>query len=269
MPSWKLTLEYHGAQFCGWQRQPGLLSVQEAVEDALMRLHGGERVVAGAAGRTDAGVHAKGQVVSIHPERSLKSYVYLAGMNSLLPPGVAVRQVIEVPAEFCARRWAWGRRYTYRVLNSQQRSPLRSDRSWHIRQPLDLLAMQQGAKHLLGEHEFDAFRASGCQAVSTRKKLWQASIRREDDELVFCFEGNGFLRHMVRNMVGTLVDVGRGRHSPDFIQALLWSKDRTQAGRCAEPQGLCLEEVFYQMHLGAPKGRSLADFRIQERQVSG
>lgn len=254
MPSWKLTLEYHGASFCGWQRQPNGVSVQEAVESALKQLHGGEKVVATAAGRTDAGVHARGQVVSIHPEQVLRSYAYLAGMNSLLPPGIAVRQVEEVPSDFCARRWARGRRYVYRVLNARQRSPLRSDRSWLVRPALDAEAMQEAASHLLGIHEFDAFRASGCQALTTRRQLWRAQVQRRDDELVFLFEGNGFLRHMVRNMVGALVDVGRGRRPPDFIQELLASKDRTLAGRSAAPQGLCLDEVFYDLSKGPPTG---------------
>lgn len=252
MPSWKLTVEYHGAAFCGWQRQPNGVSLQEVLEDALKRLHGGEHVHAQAAGRTDAGVHARAQGVSIHPQRELTQHSYLAGLNSLLPAGVAVRGAEQVPSNFCARRWARGKRYVYRVLNARVRSPLRADRTWLIRPNLDVAAMQEAASMLVGRHAFDAFRAAGCQATSTERDLWRLSVDRREDEVVFVFEGSAFLRHMVRNIVGTLVDVGRGRRTASSMRELLASRDRSLAGRTAAAQGLCLDEVFYDLALGPP-----------------
>lgn len=260
MPSWKLTIEYHGAEFRGWQRQPGGLSVQEVLESSLQSLHGGETIVATAAGRTDAGVHARGQVVSIHPLRHMKEQAYLAGLNSLLPPGIAVRDAEPVPADFCARRWARGKRYVYRVLNSRTRSPLRADFTWHVRPPLNVEEMRKAASLLVGRHPFDSFQASGCQARSTVRELWKLDVDREDDEIVFTVEGDAFLRHMIRNLVGTLVEVGVGRRPASSMTSLLESRDRTRAGRTAAPQGLCLDEVFYDLESGPP---------VRERRGSG
>lgn len=252
VPTWKLTLEYDGAAFCGWQIQANGLSVQQAVEEALARLHDGEAVKAPASGRTDAGVHARGQVVSIAPTKVLPQAAYERGLNTLLPQAVAVVHVEPAPEGFDARRWAHGKRYVYRVLNAKHPSPLRAGSTWLVHPSLDLAAMKQAAKLLLGEHDFSAMRASDCQAKTTVRELRRLDVERQGDELVFTVEATAFLKHMVRNLVGTLVEVGMGRRAADSMPALLASGDRTRAGRTAPPQGLCLDEVFYDLARGRP-----------------
>lgn len=258
VPTWKLTLEYHGAAFCGWQRQRGMLSVQEALERALVKLHDGEEFRAVAASRTDSGVHARGQVVSLSVPHTLPDRAYRIGLNGLLPHAVAVRAVEPAPEGFDARRWSRGKRYVYRVLRARARSPLRSDRTWHLRGALDAEAMVRAARHLLGRHDFSSFRAAGCQAAGPVRDLWRLDVTEEGDEVRFTVEATAFLRHMVRNLVGTLVEVGRGRRSPEAMPELLAACDRTRAGRTAPAHGLCLDEVFYDFALGPPVGERYA-----------
>lgn len=252
MPTWKLTLEYDGTPFVGWQRQPNGMSVQQVVEDALARLHSGERVRATSSGRTDAGVHARGQVVSIHPERVLPQVAYERGLNTYLPPAVAVRHVEPAPEGFDARRWARGKRYVYRVLCSRFRSPLRRDRVWQVYRPLDEAAVREAASRLLGVHDFSSFRAADCEAKNAVRELRRLDVVSDGDELVFRLEATAFLKHMVRNLVGTLVEVGLGDRDPASMTALLQARDRRLAGRTAPPGGLCLDEVFYDLAAGSP-----------------
>lgn len=255
MPTWKLTLEYDGAAFSGWQRQPDAVSAQQTLEEALAALHKGEDVKCIASGRTDAGVHARGQVVSIAPRMSLPASAYLRGLNALLPSTLGVVQAELAPEGFDARRWAHGKRYVYRVLNANVPSPLRCGFTWLRYGPLDLEAMVSAAERLVGTHDFSAFRASDCQAKTTVRQLSRLDIDRRGDELVFTFEATAFLKHMVRNLVGTLIEIGTGKRAPETMAALLASKDRTKAGRTAPAQGLCLEEVFYDLAVGAPDNR--------------
>lgn len=252
MPTWKLTLEYDGASYCGWQVQANGVTVQQTLETALASLHNGEAVKTIASGRTDAGVHARGQVVSITPSMSLPLAAYERGLNTLLPPTIAVVHAQPAPEGFDARRWSHGKRYVYRVLNGKRRSPLRADHTWLVFQSLDLQAMRQAAGALLGEHDFSAFRASDCQAKTTVRKLRRLDLEQVGDELVFSVEATAFLKHMVRNLVGTLVEIGMGKRAADSMPALLVSRDRTKAGRTAPAQGLCLDEVFYDLAAGPP-----------------
>ncbi|HKA90028.1 MAG TPA: tRNA pseudouridine(38-40) synthase TruA [Haliangiales bacterium] len=240
----KLTVEYDGTDFEGWQRQaPPHRSVQEALERALADLLGEVCAVAGA-GRTDAGVHARAQVASFVTASAIPAAGLMRALNAALPPDVAVRDAEDVDPAFDARRWARGKHYAYRIWNRPERSPLHRRVSWHVRRPLDLDAMRRAAAPLVGEHDFSAFRAAGCTAKSPVRNLRRLDISGED-LIVLDLEATAFLRHMVRNLAGTLVEVGLGARSADEIEAILAGRDRTRAGRTAPPHGLTLERVYY------------------------
>jgi len=252
VPTWKLTLEYDGAPYCGWQRQANGVSVQGVVEDALQRLLSGDTVAVVASGRTDAGVHARGQVVSFATERTLRADSYLRGLNTLLPPSVAVRHVEAAPEGFDANRWARSKRYAYRLLIGRARSPLRQPLVWQLYNPLDEEAMREAAALLTGTRDFASFRGAQATSRTTIRTLTRIEIDAQDDELRLTFEGTGFLKQMVRNLVGTLVDVGQGRRAPASMRAVLAACDRRAAGRTAPAQGLCLEHVHYDLVAGPP-----------------
>ena len=255
----KLTLEYDGAPFVGWQVQPNGPSVQGAVEAALEKLCGAPARVTGA-GRTDAGVHARGQVASLDPPRDLPLSAWTAGLNAHLPPEVACVRAEEAPPGFDARRWARGKRYVYTLVRSPVRSPLWRGRAWELRRPLDVAAMTAALPHLRGSHDFSALRAADCPATTTVREVRELSIRaellREGELLEVRIEATAFLKHMVRNLVGTLVEVGHGKRSPDSLVELLDSRDRTRAGPTAPPHGLLLDEVFYLPGNADPHARS-------------
>jgi tRNA pseudouridine38-40 synthase len=244
----KLTLEYDGAPFVGWQVQPNGPSVQGTVEDAVEKLCG-ERVRVTGAGRTDAGVHARGQVASLDPPRDLPLSAWTAGLNAHLPPEVACVRAEEAPPGFDARRWARGKRYVYTLVRSPVRSPLWRGRAWEVRRSLDTAAMAAALPHLRGRHDFSALRAADCPARTTVREMRELSLRveplREGELIELRIEATAFLKHMVRNLVGTLVEVGHGKRAPDSLLELLESRDRTRAGPTAPPQGLVLDEVFY------------------------
>jgi tRNA pseudouridine38-40 synthase len=241
----KLTLEYDGTDFVGWQVQPNGRSVQEVVEGALARLLG-EPVRVTGAGRTDAGVHARGQVCSLRTEKRIPLRAFVLGMNSLLPPDVAVVEAADEEPGFDARRSASGKRYEYAIWNGPTRSPLRRRRAWEVFRPLDVRAMREAAGYLLGEHDFSAFRASDCPAKTTRRLLRVLDVSGEaGGEITVAAEATAFLKHMVRNLVGTLVEVGHGKRAPGSMPGLLASGDRTRAGVTAPPQGLTLVRVDY------------------------
>lgn len=244
MPRIKLTLEYDGTRYVGWQVQPNGVSVQAVVEEALEKLLGKKTPVV-VAGRTDSGVHARGQVIAFDAAQQLPSRAYTQGLTGLLPEDVAVVGFEEVPEAFDPRRWAKGKRYVYRISNRPLRSPLRRLTHWEIFQPLDLLAMREAAQHLVGEHDFSSFRASNCEAAHPNRKITRAEIGgAAGDEVTLTFEGTAFLKHMVRNMTGTLVEVGRGKQPPQWVKQVLEAKDRTLAGQTAPAHGLTLEEVM-------------------------
>jgi tRNA pseudouridine38-40 synthase len=240
----KLTVEYDGTDYVGWQRQLNGTSVQEVLEEALGELFGA-KVATEAAGRTDAGVHALGQVVAFEAPRELPSSAYLRGLSALLPEDVAVVAAEEVPADFDPRRWSSGKRYRYLISNRPVRSPLRRRTHWQLFAPLDVPAMKAAAPALLGTHDFSAFRAANCEALTPRRTLRELSIEASGDVVQFELEGTAFLKHMVRNVVGTLVEVGRGRQSVAWVKEVLDSRDRTLAGPTAPAQGLVLLEVRY------------------------
>lgn len=242
----RLLLEYDGTDYVGWQVQPNGPSVQAVVEKALSQLCGSP-VAIEAAGRTDSGVHARGQVVAFEAPRELPTQAYLRGLNSLLPDDVAVRWAEEAPAGFDPRRWARGKRYRYSISNHRQRSPLRRRYSVSYFAPLDLEVMRVAARGLIGRHDFSAFRAADCQAANPVREVTKVEVTgASGGEIQITFEGTAFLKHMVRNLVGSLVEVARGRFEPGWVAEVLASKDRTRAGPTASAHGLCLDEVFYE-----------------------
>jgi tRNA pseudouridine38-40 synthase len=245
VPVVKLTLEYDGTRYVGWQLQTNGPSVQAEVERALETLHKAPRRVT-AAGRTDAGVHARGQVVSFAEERPLPLSAYVKGMNAILPGDVAVRSAAILPDGFDARRSARGKRYRYVIENGDGRAPLTRLQTWQLFGPLDVGAMREAARHLVGRHDFAAFQAADCQADHAVREVRRLEVLGEPGgRIEVVIEATAFVKHMVRNVVGTLVEVGQGKRSAGSIPALVGSGDRRAAGPTAPPQGLFLEEVFY------------------------
>jgi tRNA pseudouridine38-40 synthase len=258
----KLTLEYDGAPFVGWQVQPNGPSVQGAVQDAVEKLCGAKVRVTGA-GRTDAGVHARGQVASLDPPRQLPLSAWTAGLNGHLPAEIACVRAEEAPPGFDARRWARGKRYVYTLIRSPVRSPLWRGRAWEIHRPLDVAAMEAALAHLRGVHDFSALRAADCPARTTVREVRELCLRvealREGEMIELRIEATAFLKHMVRNLVGTLVEVGHGKRSPESVHDLLESRDRTRAGPTAPPHGLVLDQVFYLPGNADPHGTADGD----------
>jgi tRNA pseudouridine38-40 synthase len=245
MPRYKLTLEYCGAGLVGWQRQANGLSVQEALETAILRFCGEHLTVFGA-GRTDAGVHALAQVVHVDLPRAAAPEVIRSAINAhLRPHAISVLLVEPAAAEFDARHSATGRRYLYRILNRRAPPALERGRVWHVAPPLDLAAMQDAARHLVGHHDFTTFRDSLCQAKSPVKTLDRLDLVRVGEEIHVEAEARSFLHHQVRNMVGTLKLVGLGNWRPDDVARALQARDRRAGGPTAPAAGLALLAVRY------------------------
>ncbi len=240
----KLIIEYDGTNYAGWQVQPNGLAVQQVLEGALAKLTGA-KVRLYSSGRTDAGVHARRMVATFRTDKSIPLRAFSDGLNTLLPPDIAVREAEEVSVDFDPRRDARGKHYRYTILNAPRRLPLARLHAWHVRERLDLDAIRKAAVHLVGEHDFAAFRASGCAAGTTVRRIDALEIGQEGDIIHIDVTGSGFLRNMVRIMVGTLVEVGLGKRSPDSLASLFEVPDRSAAGTTAPAHGLCLMEVFY------------------------
>jgi tRNA pseudouridine38-40 synthase len=239
-----LGLEYDGSRFCGWQSQPSACGVQDALEQALSSV-AGEPLRVHAAGRTDTGVHALGQVVHFDTNATRPDSAWVRGTNALLPDSVCVLWARVVEDDFHARFSAMERRYRYLLLNHPVRPALFSTRTGWFHVPLDAELMRRGARHLLGEHDFSAFRAASCQAKSPIKELRRIDITRRGDLLVFDLAANGFLHHMVRNIVGCLVYVGKKKYPPEWVAEILASRDRTRAAPTFAPDGLYFSGVSY------------------------
>ena len=244
----RLTLEYDGTDFAGWQRQPApARSVQQVIEDALAEMTG-VRVILRGAGRTDAGVHARAQVASFATESAIPLPGIMRGLNAMLPRDVGVIDAVEVTPELDARRAARGKHYAYRLWNRPARSPLHARWSWHILHPLDEAAMAEAAAALLGEHDFSTFRAAGCDAKHPVRVLRRAELVREEPHLLAIhLEATAFLRVMARIIAGTLVEVGLGRRPAGRVADDLAARDRSRAGRTAPAHGLTLERVIFEV----------------------
>lgn len=241
---WKLTVEYDGTAYVGWQRQDEGDSIQAAIEYAASQLFS-EPVVATASGRTDAGVHATNQVVSIAVHTDRVSRSVWKGMNTHLPPDIAVVKAEPMTSRFHARFDSCGKRYEYRFHDGASRSPLIRQRVWHHHQRLDCDLMQEAANALVGEHDFSSFRAAGCGATTAVRTVHAIRIVRTGDLVCMEVEGRGFLRHMVRVIAGTLVQVGLGRIPVSSVAGILAERDRACAGPTAPAQGLTLTRVLY------------------------
>jgi len=245
MPRYKLIIEYDGTGLVGWQRQASGLSVQEILETAVERFCG-EAVRVHCAGRTDAGVHALAQVAHLDLPREADPNEIRGALNHhVRPHAVSVLGVDPAPATFHARASARGRHYRYRILNRRAPPALERNRVWHVGPPLDVEAMREGARHLLGKHDFTTFRDALCQAKSPIKTLEALDIERIGEEVVVEVQARSFLHHQVRNIVGTLKLVGLGKWSPLHVRRALEARDRRAGGPTAPAQGLCLVAVAY------------------------
>ncbi|MBM4336826.1 MAG: tRNA pseudouridine(38-40) synthase TruA [Deltaproteobacteria bacterium] len=244
----RLVLEYEGTDFAGFQVQPGRRSVQGVVEQALREITGESRRIV-PAGRTDAGVHARAQVAHVDSESRLSADELVRALNARLPADVAVTDLAIAAPDFHARKSATGKLYAYRILNRADPSALRARYSWHVRGALDVASMQRAAIQLVGSHDFSAFRTAPGgppEHERPRRTLYRVEVlRTDDDEVRLEILGRSFLRQMVRNLVGTLVEIGQGRRPAAELAAILASCDRSRAAQAAPAHGLCLERVLY------------------------
>jgi tRNA pseudouridine38-40 synthase len=242
---WRLTVEYDGGPFMGWQRQDHGPSVQAALEDALLRMTG-ERAAVHAAGRTDAGVHALAMSAHVDIARSLTGHRLRDGLNALVRPApVSVLAAEPAADDWHARFSCTGRRYLYRILNRRAPPVLDRGRVWHLAVPLDAEAMAAGAALLVGRHDFTTFRSAHCQSDSPVKTLDRLEVRREGEEIHVAAGARSFLHHQVRSMVGSLAMVGRGQWTPADIGTALAARNRSALGLNAPPQGLYFVEALY------------------------
>ena len=241
----KLTLCYDGTDFHGWQRQPGLRTVQQSLEEAIHELSGCETGTT-ASSRTDAGVHALGQVAHVDLKRDWEPFRLSEGLNALLHPhAVAVLGALQARADFDARRSASARHYLYRIVNRRAPLTLERGRAWRVKPRLDAEAMHEAARALIGRHDFSTFRDSQCQAKSPIRTLDRLDVRRDGYEILFEASARSFLHRQVRSMVGSLVEVGSGRWSAGEFKAALEAADRSRCGQVAPPDGLYLARVDY------------------------
>lgn len=252
MPTFRLTLEYDGSGFQGWQVQPGgRRTVQGALEAAVQQVTS-ERVRVAGSGRTDAGVHAEGQVASLVLAEPVEPERLRQALNGVLPEDVAVLALEPAPEGFDARRSARGKLYRYRVWNGATRSPLRAARTLWVRRPLDAIAMAKAMEAFAGTHDFASFQAAGSDVTETVRTLLRVGLEgRAGDELRLHFEGTGFLRHMVRNLMGTLLEVGLCKRDPGEMASLVAARDRRLAGPTAAAHALSLVRVDYDSPVGS------------------
>ncbi len=242
----KLVLEYDGTNYHGWQSQAGsgIQTIQETLEKALALLSKEEGKVF-SSGRTDAGVHALGQVINFQTRTAIPAPAWAPALNQHLPSDIRVLTSSEVPPEFHSRYSARSKIYKYRILNRHSQSAIHRAYAWHVNLPLNISSMRRAAAVLLGKHDFSSFRGSGCAAKSPVRNLKSLTIRKNGDFLELLFEADAFLQYMVRNMTGTLVEVGIGRFNVDDMVKILEARDRSRAGKTAPPHGLYLLSVAY------------------------
>ena len=247
-----LGVEYDGRPYCGWQSQTDGQTVQDTLQLALSRI-AGEPISIIAAGRTDTGVHALEQVAHFDTQAERPLTAWVRGVNALLPDSVAVHWAHPVPDEFHARFSAHGRSYRYLLVNRTTRPAIQAGKVGWFHAPLDVAAMQAAAQSLLGEHDFSAFRAAQCQAKSPVKHLHRLDICRQGEMLIFDLSADAFLHHMVRNIVGCLVYVGKGKYPPDWLAEVLASRERSRAAPTFAPDGLYLRRIQYEGKWGLPQ----------------
>lgn len=243
--NFKLIIEYDGSAYHGWQRQKADVTIQSEIEGAVRKLTGKQVSLIGS-GRTDAGVHAKGQVANFHCETGLSPDTLQRGLNALLPNDIVILDCRLVSECFHARFDAKIKTYRYSILNRFTAAAIGRQYVWHIQQPLNRNAMRCGLRHIVGMHDFKAFEGAGSPRAHTIRNLIRADLLDQDNgRLDFFFTANGFLKHMVRNIVGTLVEVGRGKIGPEAMRTIREAADRSLAGATAPGHGLCLMRVCY------------------------
>jgi tRNA pseudouridine38-40 synthase len=249
-----LLLEYQGTRYAGWQRQPHAPSVQATVEEALSTI-AAEPIEVVCAGRTDTGVHAKGQVIHMDTDVERPLYNWVRGLNALLPADIAIKAMAPVKPEFHARFSASYRQYQYRIFNADIRAPEWSQRAAFVHYPLNAERMHQAALQLLGYHDFNAFRSAECQSRSSHRHVLNIAVRRHGAWVIVDISANAFLHHMVRNIVGCLLWIGRGKMPPAWLAEVLAGLDRTQAGPTAPAEGLYFLQVGYPQDIAADFGQ--------------
>ena len=245
MPTIKLVLEYDGTSYAGWQRQPDQLTIQEAIERATRQVSQATVSLIGA-GRTDSGVHARGQVASFRTELDWPASSWMRALNAVLPKDIAVLSSALMNDRFHAQHDAQGKLYTYRILHRSARPTIDRAFAWHIYKPLDDTAMQQAAATLIGSQDFSSFEGSLTDNTNPICHLQRLEIIRQDDQVLIEAYADRFLKHMVRAIVGTVVEVGLGKRTPDSLTEILRARDRSAAGQTAPQHGLCLMRVDYE-----------------------
>ena len=241
----KMTIEYDGSNYLGWQVQPRGLTIQGILEEKLALLTG-QRTQVTASGRTDAGVHALNQVAHFRTESQMDIRSFQKALNSLLPPDILIKKIEEVKEGFHARKSARSKTYVYQILNHPLRSPFHRTMAWHISQKLDLGEMKKATSYLVGEHDFSAFRSVGSPTRTATRRVLRAEWKMGKGGFIrFEIEATGFLKQMVRAIVGTLVEVGKGRIESKEVMKIIDSRDRKKAGPTAPARGLFLKEVKY------------------------
>ncbi|MCX7903673.1 MAG: tRNA pseudouridine(38-40) synthase TruA [Caloramator sp.] len=244
MKNIKIVIEYDGTRYCGWQRQKNGVSIQETIEGAIEKVTGEKIEIIGSS-RTDAGVHAKGQVANFYTSSSIPSEKICYAINSFLPDDIVILSSEEVPQDFHSRYNSKGKRYSYTILNRRMPSALLKNYSAHIPYELNFEDMIRASRYFLGEHDFSAFKSTGSSVKGSVRNIRGLDLIKDEDIIKMYIEANGFLYNMVRIIAGTLIEVGRGRIKPDDIPLIIESKDRKKAGPTAPAQGLCLEKVYY------------------------
>jgi len=245
MPNFKLFIEYNGTAYHGWQRQKACPTVQGEIEK-VVQIMAGKAVTVIGSGRTDAGVHALGQVAHFHCETRLSPETLLSGLNSLLPKDIVIHRIVKTKRDFHARYNARTKTYQYRILNRPIRKAVGRFYTWHVRKPLDLPAMRSAAGYLTGTHDFKSFEGAGSPRSHTLRTVIKAALSKSAGGIIlFEIEADGFLKAMVRNIVGTLIYVGLGKIRPEEMEEILRLKDRRKAGPTAPSSGLFLKKVTY------------------------
>ena len=241
----KLTLEYDGTNYLGWQKQPKGITVQGSVEEALRKLTKEEVSIVGCS-RTDSKVHAKGYICNFKTNSGIPAEKFREALNFYLPEDIAVIDSVEVNENFHARYDCIGKMYSYTIVNTRSRMPLCRNFAYHVKHEINIDRMKEAAKFFIGTHDFEAFRNLGSSVKTTVRTITKLDIIQENEYIKIYIAADGFLYNMVRIIVGTLIDVGMGKKEPCHIKNILESKDRKNAGKTCPPQGLCLFEVYYE-----------------------
>ncbi|MCR8745987.1 tRNA pseudouridine(38-40) synthase TruA [Romboutsia lituseburensis] len=243
MRNLKVTIQYNGKNYCGWQKQPDSLGIQGTIENAIYEITK-EKIKITGSGRTDAGVHALGQVANFKLESTIPAQKLPNALNAKLPKDISIIDCIEVDEEFHSRYSAKRKRYRYLIYNNSYRNPIYKDISYHVKYDLDFEKMCEEAKSLIGEHDFKGFMSSGSSVNDTIRTIYDITLQKQDNLIILEVEGNGFLYNMVRIIVGTLVDIGRGRIK-ESLKNIIDSKERGMCGHTAPAHGLFLKKVDY------------------------